>query len=270
MTRRLVCVVGAWLAPVALSAQLTVSGGVTGASGYVFRGVTVTNSGVLQPDLALTLPVAGGSVTVAAWGNVEPSRRRGLDDLSQTGGVRAGLAELDLFAEYGRDLGRLHGTVGVLHYDFNPHNGTVAADYNTDEVYGKLSTTVLGFVPEVRAYLDVRTIHGWYLEGQVARTLGRVTAAALAGYAAGEEQQGPDDGYYAFAKRGLTHVDLSLAATFVAGPWSIAPVAHLQFSPVGQNTRITGATAAHRDVAQRFWLGVRVGGSGRIGGHATP
>jgi methyl-accepting chemotaxis protein len=252
----------------AAQAQAKVSVGSTVATDYLFRGLTVTNRTVVQPDVTFS----NGAFTFGVWGNIEPSHAPRPNDLSQTGGARTGLAELDAFAEVGADVGGRRLTVGALHYGYDRGNATVSDAYNTTELYAKLAFSSAPLTPELRAYWDVQTIHGLYLEGQVARTVSLasrdVAFALLTGVAAGQEQRGTNDTYYAFRQSGVTHVDLSATTTFQFGRIAVAPTVHAQYAPAGQNTRVVGALASQQDRASRVWVGVRVGGDAIVGRRA--
>lgn len=257
------------LTPAGAGCQMSISVGASVLSDYVLRGVTNTNSTVIQPDLSIAHPFATGSLTFGAFANVEPAQRRGPNDLSQTGGVRSGLAEVDIWTEYAGDIGSVHATGGVLVYTYDHGNAAATSALNTTEVYGKFALPSVPLSPELHAYFDVQAIHGLYFEGQLSHSMPvaghDVSFAALAGFAAGEEQQGASDALFLFAKSGLTHIDLSATTNITFGWFSTAPVLHVQYAPKGQNSRVVGAMASHQDQAARIWFGVRLGAAGTVG-----
>jgi hypothetical protein len=154
-------------------------------------------------------------------------------------------------------------SVGATRYEFSGHNRVLTTAYNTTELFAGSRFDAIWGTPSITANWDVQTIHGVYVEGAVAHEvpLGRFTplVGVVAGYTAGQEAQGALDQYFAFARRGLTHVDVSASSTFNLSTLTIAPVVHVQLSPSGQNTRAVGARASQSDRAAKLWFGVDVG-----------
>ena len=68
---------GALSAPPAVGGQvmLTTDAGVFNA--YVWRGVSLTNQIVLQPDAYLSIPAGGGSAVIGVWGSIDAGRYDG-------------------------------------------------------------------------------------------------------------------------------------------------------------------------------------------------
>jgi hypothetical protein len=257
---------GTGLAATPARAQVTVSSGGGLWSRYVWRGITVTNALVAQPEAGVSARLGSSTLTFGAAGNIEPTRRAGGDDLSQTGGARTGLAEVDVWAEWAHPVGPAGVTLGWLAYTYNAHNGAVTDALNTQELYGKAAAAGLPLAPQVGVWWDVVRMHGVYLEAAVSHSVPLARGVSLglgatAGYSAGQERRGPDDAFYNFARRGLTHVDLAASLPVPLGPLTATPAAHLQFSPSGQNSRITGARPEHADQARKFWFGVKLGWS---------
>ncbi|HEX7335799.1 MAG TPA: hypothetical protein VF252_01225, partial [Gemmatimonadales bacterium] len=109
------------LLPATAGGQVTVTGDAGAFNAYVWRGVTLTNQFVLQPDLYLTIPAGGGSVVLGGWGSIEAGQYNDpANDLSEGGGTSSfNATEVDLWAEYSRALGSaLTGTFGGVLYLF--------------------------------------------------------------------------------------------------------------------------------------------------------
>ena len=203
---------------------MSTSVGASVLSDYVLRGVTNTNSTVIQPDFSIAHQFAAGS---------------------------------------------LHATAGVLVYTYDHGNATATNALNTTELYGKFALPSVPLSRELHAYWDVQAIHGLYFEGQLSHSMPvaghDVSFAALAGFAAGEEQQETRDSLSLSAKPGLTHIDLSATTNITFGWFLATPVLHGQYAPKGQNSRVVGATASHQDQAARIWFAVRLGAAGTVG-----
>ena len=231
-----VVLVAALAGPAPLAGQVVVTSDAGVFNNYTWRGVTLTNKLVVQPDAYLTVPAGRGAAVLGAWGNIDAGRYDDpVNDFSEGGGT-AGFdaTEIDVWAEYGHPLGSTFtGTLGGLLYLFPNAAGLTNEINRTFEVYGKLQATGLPLTPKVAAYLDVAKVKGLYLETSVAHTLGGIkgfpiTFGALAGWSTGEAPN-PDDvtEIANFASDGLTHVDLSATGALAAGPVTLAPTAHL-------------------------------------------
>ena len=56
-------------------------------SSYVWRGLSLTNKPVAQPDLYVTFPAGNASVTVGGWANIDLGKYDNLNkDISESGG----------------------------------------------------------------------------------------------------------------------------------------------------------------------------------------
>lgn len=231
---------GGVLALAALSAPGTVRGQVvlTGDAGafnaYVWRGVTLTNQFVLQPDAYLTVPAGGGSLVVGAWGSIEAGRYDDpVNDLSEGGGTSSfNATEVDIWAEYGHSLGpKLTGTLGSILYLFPNQLGLTNEVNRTVEIYGKLQAGV-PLSPKLAAWYDVDKVQGLYLEGSVAQPVAAipgfpVTLGALAGLSVSQGVN-PDDATEIanFAENTFTHLDLSATGALSLGPIVVSPTVH--------------------------------------------
>lgn len=245
--------------PAAAQAQVTLNTDVVLASAYVFRGVTFTNRPVLQPDAYLTVAAGRGVVVTGAALNVEPVAYEGVRDLSVLGAESGTLVTATtLWSEYTRPMGRVSGTVGVTGYLY-PHANGIAAAYNTAEVYTKLAFA--GFLsPSLALYHDVGQVRGAYAEAGLRHTMpaGKRVALNFAGAAGvslgqGTDARGRESAY--FAGNGLTHVDLSVAATWSTGAVSITPNVHALFDRDAA-TRLTAPDERH---AAKLTAGMSLG-----------
>jgi len=221
-------------APGAVSGQVVLTGDAAAFNAYVWRGVTLTNQVVLQPDAYLTVPAGGGSLVVGAWGSIDAGRYDDpANDLSEGGGTSSfNATEVDVWAEYGHGLGpKLTGTLGGVLYLF-PNQVGLTNDVNrTVEVYGKLQAGV-PLSPKLAAWYDVDKVKGLYLEGSLAHPVAAVpgfpvTLGALAGFSVSQGVNPNDPAEVAnFAKNTLTHVDLSATGALSLGPVVVSPTFH--------------------------------------------
>lgn len=220
--------VATYAAPVAAQATIGIDASVF--SSYVWRGLSLTNKPVFEPDLWVSFPVGGASLTAGGWANIDIVKGDGSDDLSESGGNSAfNFAEFDPWLELAIPAGIATITPGVTAYIYpNDPPGFTSAS-NTVEVYAKLAlSTVLS--PKISAYYDVDKVKGLYVEGSLTHSipLGAASLAigALAGWNSGQGVD-PDDKSFNFADDGFTHLDISAAVPFSAGSVSIAPAIHL-------------------------------------------
>jgi hypothetical protein len=223
-------------------AQATVGADLSLFSGYVWRGISVTNRPVGQPNAYVAFPAGRTTVTVGGWANVDLGRYDDSDDFSQSGGVSSlNLAEFDPWAEVSVPAGKATLTGGVLGYVFPNDSPGVTDDFNTLEVYGKVGLAV-PLSPKLAVYYDVDKVNGAYLEGSVAHSvpLGSVSLAlgALAGFSAGQAEAEDPDELNNFAENGFTHLDLSAGVPVPAGIVTITPVLHFLVNG-DQNTKFT-------------------------------
>jgi hypothetical protein len=197
----------------------------------------------------------GLTFSVGAWGNIEPVRYDGEDEISSTYGLPGPLiTQSEAWTEVAGTIAKRIDAAFGLHGYFYPHVADLW-DYTTLELY--TTATVDAFVsPSVSVNYDVAHIGGTYVEASLSRAVtstrrGAITLSALAGFSAGQAQDpsGRDLGY--FARDGLTHVDASASATFSLGHVSIAPEAH---AIVAHDAM---ARVAAPDVARRtkLWIG---------------
>lgn len=230
-----VLVLGALAAPVAASGQVVFTTDAGAFNAYVWRGVTLTNQVVLQPDAYLSTPAGGGSAVLGVWGSIDAGRYDDpANDLSEGGGTSAfNATEVNVWAEYSHGLGpKLTGTLGSLLYLFPNESGLTNEVNRTVEVYGKLQLAA-PLNPKLAAWYDVDKVKGLYLEGSVAQTLAGipgfpVTFGALAGFSASQGINDAEPTEIAnFADNTLTHVDLGATGALSVGPVTVSPTVHV-------------------------------------------
>lgn len=254
------------VAPLPRQAQTSVSSAVTVASAYVWRGLTTTNRPVIQPELALSVPVRAGTLTFGGWASIEPSRYDGASDISAVYGLLPGPAftQYSAWADFAVEFPGVTVSGGAEAY-FYPDVADLAALYNTIELSASASWS-LPLEPSLSVWYDIGAVQGAYLEtslGFSRQVRGLPISVALtAGVNAG---QGPDtrggrEAY--FAKNGVTHVELSATAQYRFAGLTFAPTAHVihAFDPMARMTTPTLSRGT------KLWLGTTVtwssGGAG--------
>ncbi len=242
-------------------------------SSYVWRGLSLTNKPVAQPDMWVSFPAGNASITVGGWANVELGKYDDPeDDISESGGLSAfNLAEFNPYAEVGFSTGKASITGGIIGYIYpndlddaaNP-DFALDSESNTWEIYG-----IVGFdlplAPELSLYYDFDKVKGAYLEGAVSHSLplGETHTLDLGGLVGLNLGQGfsPDDESFNFEDDGLTHVDFSAAVPLTAGVFSITPLLHLQISG-DEFTKFHSPTSEGSDF--KLWGGVSIGWSNAV------
>lgn len=236
-------------------------------SSYVWRGVSLTNKPVAQPDVWISFPTGNASVTLGSWANIDLGKYDDpADDISESGGLSSfNLAEYNPYAEVSFPAGKASLTGGVVGYIYpndltDESNGGLNSDLNTWEVYG-----IVGFdvplAPEFSIYYDIDKVSGAYAEGAVSHSLAlgeshTLDLGALVGVSLGQGFN-EDDESFNFEDNGVTHVDFSAGVPLTAGVFSITPVLHFQVSS-DEATKITSPTD-ESDV--KLWGGVSIGWS---------
>ena len=92
-------------------------------SSYVWRGLSLTNKPVAEPDLYVSFPAGKASVTIGGWANIDLGKYDDqANDISESGGLSAfNFAEFDPYAEIGFAVGKATLTGGVTAYIY-PNN----------------------------------------------------------------------------------------------------------------------------------------------------
>jgi hypothetical protein len=249
-------------------AQATVGADLGLFSGYVWRGVSLTNRPVGQPNVYVAFPAGNASVTVGGWANVDLGRYDDADDFSQSGGVSSlNLSEFDPWAEVSLPVGKATLTGGVVGYVF-PNDFGVTDDFNTWEVYGKVGLGV-PLSPKLAVYYDFDKVNGAYIEGSVGHSvpLGSVSLnlGALAGLSAGQAEADSPGEINNFFENGFTHLDLSAGVPVSAGIFSITPVIHFLVN----GDEATKFTSPGDESDVKLWGGLTLSWSRALGATAT-
>jgi hypothetical protein len=250
------------------TAQATVGADLGLFSGYVWRGISVTNRPVGQPNVYVAFPAGNVSVTAGGWANVDLGRYDDTDDFSQSGGVSGmNLSEFDPWAEVSVPLGQATLTGGVVGYVF-PNDFGATDDFNTWEIYGKVGLGV-PLSPKLALYYDFDKVNGAYIEGTVghAVSLGSLSLnlGALAGLSAGQAESDSPDELNNFFENGFTHLDLSAGVPFSAGIFSISPVVHFLVN----GDEVTRFTSPGDESDVKVWGGLTISWSRALGASAT-
>jgi hypothetical protein len=254
---------------VPVTAQVTVGADVGLFSDYVWRGITYTNKFVIQPDAYLTFPTGPASFTAGGWFNIEPGKYDGADDISESGGESSfDVAEFDWWGEFNYPYQKANFTLGATGYIF-PNDAGFTKDANTVEIYGKVGLSV-PLNPKLAVWYDVDKIKGAYFEGSISHSIQpkdqpfSVTLGALAGFSAGQgvNDDPSSDESFNFADDGFTHLDLSAAVPFTAGPLSISPAVHVVITG-DDATKFTSPSDLDNDV--KVWFGGTISWSKALG-----
>jgi hypothetical protein len=246
-------------------AQATVGADLGLFSGYVWRGVSLTNRPVGQPNVYVAFPAGNASVTVGGWANVDLGRYNDADDFSQSGGVSSlNLSEFDPWAEVSVPVGKATLTGGVVGYVY-PNDFGATDDFNTWEVYGKVGLG-LPLSPKLAVYYDFDKVNGAYVEGSVGHSLPLGSAltlnlGALGGLSAGQAEADSPGELNNFLENGFTHLDLSAGVPFSAGIFSITPVIHFLVN----GDEITRLTSPGDESDVKLWGGLTVSWSRALG-----
>jgi uncharacterized protein (TIGR02001 family) len=267
-------VVASTIATAAPAAAQTVGADLGVFSSYVWRGLTLTNKPVAQPDLYLTFPAGKASVTLGGWANIDLGKYDGTNDISESGGLSAfNFAEFDPWAEISFPVGeKVTLTGGATAYIY-PNDAGLTSAFNTVELYAKAAfATVLS--PKLAMWYDVDKVKGAYFEGSISHSLplgekNSLSLGALAGFNAGQDADLDADGnpradFFNFADDGFTHLDLSAGLPLTAGVFSITPAFHVVVNG-DDATKITSLNKTH-DV--KFWGGATISWSKSYGAAA--
>jgi hypothetical protein len=176
----------------------SLSGDITPASKYVWRGLILTDDPVLQPSVTLSHK----SLSLNIWANT---------DLTDINGNSGEVNELDYTIDYSSSVDKVNFSVGLIQYTF-PHTDFEA----TTEIYGSAGLSVL-LSPTVSVYYDFDEVGGLYGTFGVSHgfPLGEVIKGIspsldLSGSIA-YATNGWNEGYYGVRSSGL--VDLLLTAS---------------------------------------------------------
>ncbi len=265
-------------APEPAGAQANLTAGLGLYSSYVWRGASLTNKPVAQPDVYLSVPAGNASVTFGGWGNVELGRYDDVnDDISESGGLSGlDLSEFNPYAEVSFPAGKATLTGGIIGYVYpndltDEANAGLDSDYNTLELYGTVGLDV-PLSPSLSVYYDLDKIDGAYIEGTVSHSLAAsenvsIDLGALAGFSAGQDCDGnilaeTCTNRFNFEDNGLTHVDLSAGLSFAAGALSFTPHLHLVLN-ADDVAKVSSPSELDSDA--KLWGGVMISWSQGVG-----
>ena len=257
---------GIFASAVPAAAQTTVGADASLFSSYVWRGLSLTNKPVLQPDLYVTFPAGKASVTVGGWANIDLGQYDDVnDDISESGGLSSfNFAEFDPWAEVSFPVGEKTTLTGGITAYIYPNdvdvapNGGLGSDANTVELYAKAAFDVL-LSPKLSMWYDVDKINGAYFEAAVSHTIPAsekvgIVLGAIAGLSAGQGVPDSGDDSFNFADDGFTHLDLSAGVPLTAGVFTITPVFHF----VINGDDFTKFTSPTDESDTKAWGGVTI------------
>jgi hypothetical protein len=222
----LVPTVAAAMGPVDLNAEVGIF------DRYVWRGITVNDNLVVQPELSAAL----GGFGLGVWGNYDADDKDGI----------SGFNKYDVTLSYGLSLTMVSLDLGFIYYSFPD-----ASDFNTTEAYAAASAGVL-LSPSLTVYRDLDAVDGWYWEAGVnhglalspgatldlAARLGLGSERYLAGYFPGADLGGLGEDP---ASSSLTDFMVTLSL-----PWHPIPLATVTPS-VGWSTLLDDANTITED-----------------------
>ncbi len=241
-------------------------------SAYFWRGLSLTNKPVLQPDLYFTF---GKKLTFTAggWASIDIGKYDDpANDISEGGGTSAfNLTEFDWWGEFNYPAGLATLTAGATGYIY-PNDAGITKASNTTEIYGKIALGV-PLSPKFAIWYDVDKIKGAYMELSVGLPIKLSPAlplqlGALGGYNAGQGCEPDSTGActatdsWNFYDNGLTHVDISASLPISAGPVSITPNLHGIITS-DDFTKIASPTKTNESV--KFLFGVTLSWSKSLG-----
>jgi hypothetical protein len=259
------------------SAQTEIGAQVDLFSSYVWRGLTLTNKPVAQPDVWVSFPAGNASITLGSWANIDLGKYDDPDDdISESGGLSAfNFAEYNPYAEVAFGTGKTTLTGGLVGYIYPndltaTSNGGLNSDLNTWEAYGTVGFDV-PLAPEFSVYYDFDKIKGFYFEGAMSHSLQlgeshTLDLGGLVGFNSGQSED-PEDESFNFADDGFTHLDLSAGVPLSAGVFSITPVVHFQING-DELTKFHSPSSDGSDV--KVWGGVSIGWSNAVEEEAEP
>ncbi len=216
---------GVILHPVAARAQLSahVTGEMVVASGYLDRGVILTNQPVLQPSLSIALPAGGGSATIGVWATVQPASYTGTEYFSMAPGEKSpNLTEARPSLELAQQMGLAHVAFKATMRLF-PNTVGLTKAANTFDVASTVTLARLPLSPGLMVAYDIGAINGAYLEGRVRQSVPlskgvAIEVGARAGYSIRQRVDSTPEAFAPYQRNGFTHVDLTAgAAVTIAG-----------------------------------------------------
>jgi hypothetical protein len=183
------------------------------------------------------------------------------------------VAEFDWWGEFNYPYQKANFTLGATGYYF-PNDAGFTKAANTIEIYGKVGLSV-PLSPKLAAWYDVDKIKGAYFEGSISHSIQpegqkfSVVLGALAGLNAGQgiPDDPTSDQSFNFVDNGFTHLDLSAAVPFTAGPLSISPIVHFVVTGDEQTkfTEFNQTTGEFNSKDVKVWFGGTISWSRALG-----
>ena len=222
----------------------------------MWRGLSLTNKPVAQPDVYVTFPAGKASLTRRPAGPTSTSGKYDdpNDDISESGGLSSfNFAEFDPYAEISYPVGKATLTGGrdrlLLPQRRRPH---LRLQHVGGLRQGGVRRVLLS--PKLSVWYDVDKIDGLYAEGSCLPLLAMgkshtLDLGATAGFNSGQDANldangNPQAEFFNFQDNGFTHLDLSAGFPLTAGAFSITPVFHFlingdEFVKVTSPTNLT-------------------------------
>ena len=210
-------VAGAVATAAPAAAQATVGADLGLFSAYVWRGLSLTNKPVSQPDVYVTFPAGQASFTVGGWANIEPGKYDGPErHQRERRRCRASTSPSSTrgpssTTRIRRRSSRCGATGYYLPQRRRPHQA-----FNTVEIYGKVALSV-PLSPKLAIWYDVDKIKGAYFEGSISHTFSRRTRSSRWAWARSRAWTP------ARASRTIRNSDQSSTSRTTGSPTSICP-----------------------------------------------
>ncbi len=236
---------------------------------YVWHGLVRSPAEVLQGGVYARLGLGPASLAAGGWTNLQLRRGRPGDWTERDDDCWI-VTETNGWAELGLAGEQLDLRLGAVHYDYcgtgAPAQRTTRDD--TQELYARLTASRLPLTPSLIAWWDVNRARGGFVEASLTAPLPLVPMFAnldvitTAGASLGQERD-PTDAAETFVaeRRGLTYVDLGMAANVALGSASARLSLHVQFNLDDAARRFGPARSG--DVFA--WVGLGFGAARRWG-----
>lgn len=186
-----------------------VEGSVFVSSQYNFRGVAQNDRGVVQPQIDVSIPIAGDKkVSLEVWGNIDMSNDTGRGVLTDGNGGH--LSEVDFIGAVTRNLGAAELTAGITSYNF-PNGGA-----STSEAFLTAGGDVFGVSPSITVAYDFDLVEGTYVNGALQRSqkIGSSMAANI-GVSLGFADRSQAEIYYGARKSGFADFGLHASLDYI-------------------------------------------------------
>ncbi len=256
------------------SAQFRYGTDVTWHTRYEWRGLTVRDGMVLQPDVYVSHGDGRFSVTAGAWTTVEMTS----PNVNEFGYARTLLGESNIWAELAANLGNIDLAAGWNWYRFNARRAdrVPVGVFNTHELYGRVQLLNLPIVvPRVDYFHDIDKANGGFIEAslmlrvplwtQVKAPIGSILLTGATGYNISQDSVA---GIERFRDAGFKYATITASTVTGYLPVSLFNVVHAQFAAtVGFHLQfnLDQTTQTHMAGLQRLrdtWLTIGLQWSG--------